>query len=237
MKKKLIYLVMSFSMMFSLAAPVAVHAMGTAFMQAENKVTSNSDDSTTPTTTTSTDNKGKSTTTTKSDDSTTTTTEDSGRSSRLETYKKELKETLTTEVKTRIATRCVAAQGVVKGKTTSNDAITTARETTYDKIISDLQGVVSAASAQDVDITALQSNISELQAKIVSFKTANTTYQQALSDLGQMDCKTDPTAFKAALEAARTDQLAVFNAAKTIRSYLNDTVKVTLNALKAKLKS
>lgn len=231
MKKRLIYVAMSLSMAFSLATPLAVQATSlgrTSYSQTESTLKSNSTDS--ATTTTSTTSQASTTPAAMSDDS-------AGRSSRLENYKKNLKEALTATLKARIVERCVAAQAIVKGRVTSNDAITIARETAYDEIIGNLQSVVTTASEQNVDVTALQANISVLQAKIVSFKAANSTYHQALSDLGAVDCKTDPTAFKGALEAARADQLAIFTSAKDIRSYLNDTVKVTLKALKTKLNS
>jgi len=209
MKKKLVYFVTSLSLVFALGAPLAAQAEG-------QTVTSNS-------TTTTTDSSS-------TDDS-------AGRPSRLEAEKKNLKEALTEAIKTRIAGRCVAAQAIVKGKLKNNGVISTTRTSLYDDVVTNLQALVTAAKAKNVDVTELQTEITTLQAKIASFKAVNTTYQQALADLSALDCKTDPTAFKAALEAARADQLAVFNSAKDIRTYLNDTVKVTLKALKTKLDS
>jgi hypothetical protein len=250
MKKKLAYLAMSVSLVLSFAAtPIAAHAesfWGVGHAMAEDKLpsTSGSGDKgkTTPTTTTP-----STTPTTKpSDDSSTSkdstepagTSDDSaGRASRLEKEKKDLKETLTDATKTRISERCVAAQGLVKKKTTNNESTTTERTKAYDQIITELQAIVAAAQVKTIDVTELQGEITTLQAKITTFKTANSTYQQALTDLSLLDCKTDPVAFKAALETARTDQLAVFNSAKDIRTYLTGTVKPTLETLKAKLNS
>ena len=167
-----------------------------------------------------------------------TATEDSaGRSSRVETYKKELKETLSNAAKLRIAERCVASQGLVKVKSTNNTAITKERNEAYEKIIANLKAVAAAAQKKNVNVNTLNANVQVLETKVLAFQTANTTYQQALGDLTAVDCKTDPTAFKAALETVRKDQLAVFNAAKDIRTYLKDTVKPTLQAIKAQLKT
>lgn len=243
MKKKLAYLSLVLSLVFStLALPFAGHAFGygiSSQAMAESQIKSNDDTVTAvdpPNTTTATSTEHKSTPS--SDGTKESTTDDSaGRATRLETDKKNLKETVTTEIKTRIIARCVSAQGVVKTKTTHNGTSSTARENTYGEIISDLQSVVTTASEKGADVTALQANIAALQAKIVNFKTTNATFQQALNDLGQMDCKTDPVAFRAALEVARVDQIAVSTNAKEIRTYLNDTVKVTLQALKDTLKS
>ena len=169
-----------------------------------------------------------------------TSTEDSpARTTRIENYKKSLKEALTAAAKTRITERCLAAQAVVKTKITNNSNAATARTAAYNKIVENLEGVVAkvAADAPSVDTAELQANITVLQTKIAAFTTANTTYQQSLTDLSVLDCKTDPTAFKAALEAARTDQQAVLTSAKDIRTYLTDTVKLTLQELKTKLDS
>ncbi len=168
---------------------------------------------------------------------TTTSSSDStlGQATRLETYRKNLKEVLTAAAKARIAERCVAAQAIVKGKSNNNGKSTEARTTVYNKIVSELQALVSAASEKSVSVTDLQANIAVLQTKILSFTASNKLYQQELGDLSALDCKVDPTAFKAALEAARADQLATLAAAKDVRSYFNDTIKVTLKALKSKL--
>jgi hypothetical protein len=177
------------------------------------------------------------TSTTTSDGSDSSDTSTSGRATRLEAYKKELKDTLTDAVKLRIENRCVAAQALVKGKTTANTAITKTRVAAYSAIVTELQSLATAASAKGADVTTLQSEITTLQTKITAFNTANATYQQALTDLGALDCKTDPVGFKAALEAARSDQTAVFTVAKDIRTYINDTIKPTLKTLKTSLEA
>ena len=50
--------------------------------------------------------------------------------------------------------------------------------------------------------------------------------------MNAIDCLTDPTAFKAALEAARTSQATVLKDIKAIRAYINDTIKPTLTDIK-----
>lgn len=213
MKKKFSYFVLSASFMFSVVgAPIVVRAEQLGRIEPSRSELAVAETSTTESTT---------------------------RTTRVEEYKKTLKEALTTAVKTRIIERCVAAQAIVKTKITNNSAITTARAAAYNQIVKDLQAIVTkAASATNpVDTTTLQANITVLQTKITTFTTANTTYQQALTDLSVLDCKTDPTAFKAALEVARTDQLAVLTSAKDIRTYLTGTVKDTLKELKTKLDS
>lgn len=159
------------------------------------------------------------------------------RDARIGDYKKLLKETMTTALKARISSRCVPAQALVKAKSTKNNRATKIRTEAYDEIVTELEKVVTAAGAKDADITALQASITTLKANIATFKTANTAYQQALIDVAVVDCTTDPTAFKAALEVARTNQIAVFNAAKAIRTHLTATVKPALALVKTDLSS
>ena len=234
MKKKLIYLTMSLTFSLSLLA-------GPVFVRAESG--SGSDMSTTTSTSGSTttaepENEAENEAELETEKSITETNSNKGaRDARIGDYKKLLKETMTTALKARISSRCVPAQALVKSKSTKNNKASKIRVEAYDEIVSKLEKVVTAAGAKDVDITALQASITTLKADIATFKTANTAYQQALTDMTVIDCKTDPTAFKAALEVARTNQIAVFNAAKTIRTHLTATVKPALVLVKADLSS
>lgn len=168
-------------------------------------------------------------------DNTTTTSKDDEslkRAARLGEYKKALKETLTNEAKARIESRCVAAQTSVKNRTDSNSKALTNRTKAYNEITSNLHALSSALVAKGVDTTTFNADLLALQTKITSFTLLNSTYQQALNDVTMLDCKSDPTAFKAALEAARSAQKAVFNSAQEIRTYIANTIKPSLKALK-----
>lgn len=166
------------------------------------------------------------------------TTEDAtARTTRIANYKKDLKETLTTAAKTRLAERCVAAQALLKVKKSNNYSVHASRVEAYDKIAAKLQELSTAASAKGVNVAVLQANITELQIKIDAYKAAYTPYRLALSDLSAIDCKADAVAFKAALETARTKQTEVYDAAKAVRTYLKETVKPTIISIKKALES
>jgi len=210
MKKKIAYLALSLGLFASvLSAPVLGYALADSNSGTDNTATTNA---------ANTDEKAK-------------------RDARVESYKKTLKETLTAAVKTRITERCVASQALVKVRSTNNSNAGAARTTSYNAIATKLESLSTAAAAKGAPVTTLNANITELKVKIVAFTTADTTYKDALADLSALDCKTDPTAFKAALETARSDQASVFAASKAIRAYLVDTVKPTLSAIKTALNS
>lgn len=216
---------------FALALSIILSAVATTtagFVHAESGSRSNSGSSSTTTVKTEAENENEDGT------SSALMPEDpTGRPKRITEYKKELSEKVTETDKARIAARCEAAQGVIKGKTTSNNAVTTARTKAYSKIVAKLKALSTTLAAKNVDVTTLNQDIASLQTKITAFITANNAYQLALSDLGMLDCKTDPTAFKAALSATRTQQTAVSADAKAVRSYVNDTIKPVLQALKS----
>lgn len=217
MKKKIVYLFMLLGLSLSMfSMPVFVQAQTST----ETTTTNTTDVSTTTVNTESETSEAK-----------------KAREVRVGDYKKLLKETMTNALKARIAARCVPAQAQVKSHTTKNKKAADVRTTAYDTIVSNLEDVATSSAAKGADVTALEASITTLQANIETFKTANTAYQQTLTDLSLIDCKTDPTAFKAALEVARTAQIAVFNAAKTIRTHLTATIKPALVLIKSELES
>lgn len=215
MKKKFISLALSLVLLGSfLSVPILVNAEGGS---SSTTTTTNSTDSSTETEKDSTD-------------------DSAGRPNRIADDKKKLTTALTDAIKVRIAGRCAGAQALVKGKGVINKTATNARTKAYKTIVSDLQAVSTALAAKGLDVTTLNSEITVLQTKADAFVAANTAYQNDLSDLAALDCKADPTAFQAALQAARTDQATVLADAKAIKTYLMDTVKPTLKALKEQLK-
>ena len=220
MNKKIAYFAMSFTLLLNVAIlQVAVHA------QTEEMSTTAVPATQTPMPSSSGEAEVES-------------AEDSAaRPTRITNYKKNLKVNLTNSAKARIGERCTAAQAQLKVKKNNNFSVHATRVEAYDKIMAKLKELSASASAKGADVSALQTNITELQGKIVTFKTAHTPYQQALTDLTAIDCKADPVAFKAALEVARTNQTAVFEAAKAVRTYLKETVKPTLTTLKTVLES
>jgi|GEM_PF-1079819 len=194
----------------------------------------NAEDGSSSTSTTSTSSDGSVKTSTESTE-TETSDDSAGRASRIAEDKKKLKTALTDAIKVRIAARCAGAQALVKGKGTINKTATNARTKAYKTIVSDLQSLSTSLAAKGSDVTELNSEITVLQAKVVDFNTANTAYQNDLSDLSALDCKTDPTAFQAALQVTRTDQATVFTDATAIKTYVKDTIKPTLKTLKQQL--
>lgn len=162
-----------------------------------------------------------------------TTEKKNARALRVEAYKKALTEKMDAVAEKRIADRCEAAQKLAKAYKTRGENSVKARTAVYEAIIARLESTSATLAAKGTDTATLDANIVILKTKVTAFKAATDTYLLALNDLSVLECKTDPAAFKAALQSARTEQAAVLASAKDIRTFLSDTVKATLQSLKA----
>lgn len=156
---------------------------------------------------------------------------------RLEKQKTDLKIKLTSSESERLKTRCKPAQTVVKTEHDRFSSKVVGRTRAYAELTDKLDKLVARLKAKNVDVTELQNEIAVLQTKIATFNADLAAYKQALSDLRLVNCTTDPTAFQAALVTARTAHEALLNDAKDIRSYVKDTIKVTLHSIKTALEA
>lgn len=142
---------------------------------------------------------------------------------------------LTAAEASKLKTKCVAAQGIVKTQEIKVNSGITARSKAYDELLDHLDKLITKLKSANVATTDLEAERTALKTKIDTFKKDLTTYKVALSDVQAQGCLADPTAFKAALEDARTARKTVADDAAGIRSYVNDTVKPTLKTLKASI--
>lgn len=173
-----------------------------------------------------------------SESSTTTTTEtEKTLAERIAERKAELKTKLTNAEKTRLQAKCKAAQGLVSSVSGRVKGIETSRTQVHKNLINRLTSLSEKLKNKGVDTTELNADIATLQTKIDSFNTDLTTYKQAVSDLAEMDCKTDPDGFKASLEAARAAREKVTQDSLAIRGYVNDTIKPLLKTIRAQLEA
>ncbi len=156
---------------------------------------------------------------------------------RLSDRKTELKTKLTTAETAKIKGKCTTSQGVISSLGQRIKGIETSRTEVYNNVIDNLTKLSTKLKAKNIDTTTLDTEITTLKAKVATFNTDLTAYKQAVTDLKNMDCVSDPTAFKASLEAARTAREKVSKDAADIRTYLKDTVKVTLKDLRSQVEA
>lgn len=151
---------------------------------------------------------------------------------RLEKRKAELKVKLTALEERRIQQKCKTAQTVLKNIHNRAENAQKRREEGYGKLVSRLNELEAKIAARGVDTTELKSQIQTLSDKAKTFNEDLKNYVQALDDMAKMDCSSDPTAFKATLEAGRTLREKLKSSAADIHSYLKETIKPTLVELR-----
>ena len=154
---------------------------------------------------------------------------------RLDKRKADQKTKLTNAQKTRLKGKCKAAQGKVSSVSGRAKGIQTSRAKVHANVVNRLTNLSAKLEAKDADTVELNTMIAELKTKITTFETDLAAYLQTIADLETMDCVSDPEGFKASLDAARTALETVHNDAKAIRSYLTDTIKPQLVAIRAQL--
>lgn len=156
---------------------------------------------------------------------------------RLEKKKAELKTKLAAAEQQRIKTKCKTAQGVVKTLGTRVKGTETSRAAVHKNSVDRLTKLAEKLKSKGVDTAQLESQIATLQTKVDTFKTDMTNYKQAVSDLASVDCTTDPAAFKAALENARSLREKLSKDVADVRAYINETIKPTLKTIRAQLEA
>ncbi|HSX27616.1 MAG TPA: hypothetical protein VLG25_02440 [Patescibacteria group bacterium] len=158
-------------------------------------------------------------------------------SERIESHKTAFKTRLSTLQQANIKAKCKNAQGIVKSTSVRIKGVETSRKQVYTNLVNRLTKMSTQLKDQGLDTTTLDSQIDELKTKIATFETDMSSYQQAISDLQEMNCMADPTGFKASLEAARTARAQVLSDSVAIKDYVKNTIKPTLEDLHKQLES
>jgi hypothetical protein len=153
------------------------------------------------------------------------------RKARLDKAKLDFKVKLTAVASARIKERCVNAQSQVAKLNDKFGNSVTKRTKAYEALQSRLDKLVTKLKEKGVDTATLEQQITELDTKITTYNTDLDAYKQSLVDLKEVDCKTDPDAFKAALEASRAAHVKIVEDVTGIRTFLKDTIKPTLKEI------
>lgn len=156
---------------------------------------------------------------------------------RLEKRKAELKVKLSVPEETKLKAKCKASQGKLSSLDGRIKGLETSRGAVYKALTEHLTKLSTKLKAQGVDTKALDEEITILGTKIDTFKTDLAAYKLAVSDLADMECVSDPTAFKASLEAARAARQKAAADAADVKAYVKDTIKPTLQQLRTQLEA
>lgn len=167
-------------------------------------------------------------------------------SNEIESDKAKLQERLTkrkTDIKTKLATaeearlklKCKAGQVPLKNLSGRIKGLETSRDNVYANLVNRLTKAAEKLKERGLDTATLESQIATLKTKIETFKTDLAAYRQTVSDLGEMDCVSDPAGFKASLEAARSARLKLAADSAAIKTFVKEDIKPTLVTLRTQL--
>ncbi len=162
-------------------------------------------------------------------------TETSTLQQRIEEHKAALTAKLSAVQQKKLQGLCVASQAKINGAVAQADIAIVNRSKVYQDLQTRLDTLVAKLDSQNVSTAQLHNDVATLSSKINQFNTDLKTYQQAVKDTASMDCVSDPTGFKASLEAARADRETVRKDAEDIRIFVTTSLKTSLIAIKDQL--
>ena len=151
---------------------------------------------------------------------------------RVEDYKAKQQVRLANAEKKKIQTACKASQGHVRSLGAKTNNIKENRRKVFQELGDKLDNLITKLKAKNIDTTELETARAEMQTKAEALDQEIADYQQILSDLTDLDCATDPEAFKAALESARAQREVVAASAKDLRTYVTTNLRDVLKQIK-----
>lgn len=154
---------------------------------------------------------------------------------RLQERKDKLQTRLDNAKTTRLQAQCKASQGRLGQLKQRIGTVASNRHTMYDKLVQRLETLSGNLKDHGLDVTAFHQQITELQAKTDLYQTSLAQYQEAVSDMADMDCAADPTGFQVSLEEARTLRTQTINTGHAIHAYLQDPIKKTLQMIRGEV--
>ena len=157
------------------------------------------------------------------------------REARIKEAKEKMTVKITAAEEKKIANVCKSSQTKIEKLQTNIDNIVANRQEKYTKISTKLTDITAKLVAAGADTTELEAAIDGMEAKVLEVNTAIEAYNTSLSDLAFMDCESDPSGFKAALQLARSQRTDAVLMTGTVKTYVNETIKPVLQSLRATL--
>lgn len=156
---------------------------------------------------------------------------------RITQIKADLKIKLTDAESKKLKLKCQPAQAIVKTVEVRVATNVLARTKAYQELTGKLTDITTKLQAKGVDVTEFKQEQTVLQAKITTFSTDLAAGKQAIDDVRNVDCVSDPAAFEAALQTAQAARDKLIKDATDIRAYVTGTIKPTLEKIRAQLEA
>lgn len=156
---------------------------------------------------------------------------------RIEERKNRLQTRLDSGQFARISERCSGAQGKLSSLVVRFENSDKPYRVKYENYLRKLETLQIRLDQKDIDTAQLDANIVALEEKIQSLKTSVDQYVQSVNDAKAVDCKNDPTGFRAALDDAKNYAAALKAARADLETYARETIKTTIEQVKVQHKA
>ncbi len=152
---------------------------------------------------------------------------------RIQEKKTRLKTKLSNAEIQRLTLKCEPSQVKINTFLQGRYKNDTPYQAKYEAFIKRLEKLSATLKQNNVDTTELDAQIVVLKQKYNTVQVAVANFRTSIADTKAINCKTDPTGFKASLEDARAKAAAVKQANQELEGYAKTTVKATLEKIRA----
>lgn len=159
-------------------------------------------------------------------------TEVSDVKARIDERKARLNTKLDAATQKNISGKCVSAQAKLKMVSAKLKETNEKYIPKYEEFIKKSENMESSLSGDGVKSSELLGQIGEAKTKLAAVKTATQSLQASVDDAASVDCKADPTGFKATVDDARIQSKALTEAKHELTKYARTTLKTTLQSIK-----
>lgn len=171
------------------------------------------------------------------DDTTKPMDKSAGRDERVKVYKERTTEKLTAFKERKIKNACSSVQGKITSLRARISSVIANRKKVYKEIGEKLDTLIEKLKAAGADTTKIETAREDIRNDLATLEESMNSYDTVLADLEVMDCQTDPTTFKAALESAREMQKSLREQAQAFRSFATGELKTALQEVRDQLKN
>lgn len=136
---------------------------------------------------------------------------------------------------TMVKNRCAMAKGMITSVQARTKTFKSSRVERYETAVTKLSALSAKLKAAGIDTTAFDTQVAEAKKRAETFEAAVETFKQSVDDLAAMDCAADPEGFVATIRSGVDERKAVLEAGRSFRTYIRETLKPTLKAIRTEL--
>ncbi len=155
---------------------------------------------------------------------------------RITQRKNERQSRLNIDDKQRLQSQCTLAQSKLRTLGDTYSSSSDKRDKVYRNIDATLWIIIGKLKLADKDTYSLEQQRTSYIKRVQAFENQSDQFQQAVKDIVAMNCKADPTGFKALLQTARLYNAQIRSSFIGIKSYLIDTIQPTISKQSDSLK-